>query len=70
MDTRNDLALDGPYLFSMIDQHRLGYLTTRSISEWLLESVGFKLNDSESKLLLSRYDINNDYCIHLGEFRT
>lgn len=52
----------------MIDEYKLGYLTTRSITHWLEETVGFRLHEAEAKIILNRYDKDGDYCINLGEF--
>ena len=46
----------------------MNYLTSRGLTEWLAESVGFRLNDFEIKLIFNRYDKNGDYTINLGEF--
>lgn len=48
--------------------HKLGYITSRTLSEWLNEVVGFKLNDFEIKLIFNRYDKKSLYTINLGEF--
>ena len=67
-EVRANLAIDGAYLFSLIDSYRLGYLSTRNITEWLLQTVGFKLNELEGRIILNRYDKDGDYKINLGEF--
>jgi Ca2+-binding EF-hand superfamily protein len=66
--TRNSLAIDAPYIFSLIDVHKLGYFTARTLSEWLAGSVGFRLNDFETKLLFNRYDREGRYSVGLREF--
>lgn len=68
IEIRNSLQIDGPLLFTNMDNYRLGYLTTRGLQEWLCEAVGFKLNEFEARLILNRYDKNSDYMISLGEF--
>jgi len=65
---RQRLSLDGPFLFSLIDHFRFHRITATSLSEWLQESVGFKLNEFEARLVLNRYDKNDDYNITLEEF--
>lgn len=62
------MAIDGPYLFSQIDTFGLNYITSRSLCEWLSETVGFKLNDFEARLLMNRYDKKCNYTVNLGEF--
>ena len=68
IDVRNGFALNGEELFNQIDAYKMGYLTSRGLGEWLAESVGFRLNDFEIKLIFNRYDKNGDYTINLGEF--
>jgi hypothetical protein len=63
------VALDPPsFIFNQIDQYSLGYITSRSLAEWLQESVGFKLNDFETRLVMGRYDKGGRYSISLAEF--
>ena len=55
-------------LFSLLDRYKFGYISHRSLSEWLQESVGFNLNDAEARLIFNRYDRDNDYRISEREF--
>ena len=65
---RNNVAIDSAFIFNQIDQFNLGYITSRSLGDWLSESVGFKLNEFETRLVMNRYDKRNSYSINLAEF--
>ncbi len=52
----------------MIDVYQLGYITTNKVSRWLNEQCGFKLNEMETTLVLTRYDKDGDYKISRDEF--
>ena len=65
---RNNVAIDSAFIFNQIDQFNLGYITSRSLADWLSESVGFKLNEFETRLVMNRYDKRNSYSINLAEF--
>lgn len=66
--TRNSLNIDAAAIFEQVDSHKLGYFTARSLSEWLAESVGFRLSDFETKLLFNRYDRQGRYSVGLSDF--
>jgi|LauGreDrversion4_2_1035121.scaffolds.fasta_scaffold384132_2 Ca2+-binding EF-hand superfamily protein len=68
IEMRNAYNINGESLFAQIDAFKVGYITSRSLGEWLSDFVGFRLNDFEIKLILNRYDKDNSYTINLGEF--
>ncbi len=68
IDARNGSFLDPEFIFKQIDQFDLSYITSRSLSDWLSETVGFRLNDFETRLVMNRYDKLNRYSITLDEF--
>ena len=61
VNARNTSAIDPAFIFRQIDTYDLGYISSRSLGEWLSESVGFKLNEFETRLVMNRYDKLNRY---------
>ena len=61
IDIRRALNIDGDVIYETIDKYNLGYFTLRNLQNWLEDTVHFKLNETESKLVLARYDRDGDY---------
>lgn len=68
LDIRRALNIDGDGIYEQIDKYQLGYITLRNLQNWLTETVHFKLNETESRLVLARYDRDGDYKISKFEF--
>jgi Ca2+-binding EF-hand superfamily protein len=68
VNARNTSAIDATFIFRQIDQYDLGYISSRSLGEWLSENVGFKLNEFETRLVMNRYDKLARYSITLEDF--
>jgi Ca2+-binding EF-hand superfamily protein len=67
-EIKNQICINGEEVFEMIDSYNLGYITTNNLSRWLNEECGFKLNEMETTLVLTRYDKDGDYKISRDEF--
>jgi Ca2+-binding EF-hand superfamily protein len=67
-EIKNQINISGAEVFAMIDCYKLGYITTNNLSRWLNEECGFKLNEMETTLVLTRYDKDGDYKISMNEF--
>jgi Ca2+-binding EF-hand superfamily protein len=68
IEIRDALAIDGEQVYAQIDELGLGFVTLRTFQAWVANTLGFKLNDLESELVLGRYDKDGDYRIKREEF--
>jgi len=68
IEIRNTLDINAEEVFSMIDKLQIGYITLRTFQNWLKDALGFHLNEFENKIVLSRYDKDQDYRISKEEF--
>jgi len=67
-EIRDSLELNGEEVFNLIDKIGLGYITSRTLANWLREEVGFNVNQLENDLIIARYDKDQDYKIKKEEF--
>ncbi len=68
LEIRDSLELNGDEVFSLIDRLGLGYITSRTLGQWLKEQVGFNVGQLENDLIIARYDKDQDYKIKYEEF--
>jgi len=45
------LTIDSAAIFSQIDRHGFGYITTSKLVDWLAEEVGFTLHPTERLMI-------------------
>lgn len=62
------MNIDSAAIFSKIDLHGFGYITTSKLVDWLAEEVGFVLHPTERLLIQSRYGRRSPYEITAAEF--
>jgi len=65
---KKELALKAAQLFKEIDEFKLGYISSSILCKWTSENCGYKINEEEVTLILSRYDRDGDYRISKSEF--
>jgi Ca2+-binding EF-hand superfamily protein len=46
----------------------MGYISTNTLSRYMLNNCAYKINDAEISHILSRYDKDGDYRISFDEF--
>lgn len=63
------MSLDVDGLYKSIDEYNLGYISTNMLSKYMSMKCGYKINENEVPLILSRYDKDGDYKISYDEFR-
>ncbi len=68
LEIRDSLELNGDEVFNLIDRLGLGYITSRTLGQWLKEQVGFNVGQLENDLIIARYDKDQDYKIKYEEF--
>jgi hypothetical protein len=68
LEIRDSLELNGEEVFALIDKIGLGYVTSRTLVNWLKDNVAFNVNTLENELIVSRYDKDQDYKIKKDEF--
>lgn len=62
------MRLGSQKLFDLIDEFKLGYISTNIFCKYILEKCGYRITDDEVTLILSRYDKDGDYRIKKNEF--